>query len=717
MARGNPNPKTQHLPKQKTNWNNLPTEVSRYPKIFSQQILGYARALDGQCSPFESIIPLLNKLTADELEQIRLAIECLSSKELVQPGDNDYGNLTEPLPQIQQTSGKETNSPVADATYSLLSHTDTISAPSYSEHQHSSPQESSPPVVLDSPTPETEIAVYTANNEVKQYQAVTDLSNCQAEQLRSRFGFVPSRFQLGIIDWVINQKGNGCCNAVAGSGKSTTLSIVAKALWEIGLKPHEIKICVFGKDNSTHLIKKFGPLWKSSISTLHSAAFSLIRRELNVQHSEEIVVAKYKYQRIAQSLNLIPKRGLKIGRLWAEGIISNDDDFLKLIDLVRLSHQQPTAEIVQEIASHHDIDSVQQPQLVAKWIAYCLTLGEEMAIKQKKLDYTDQIWLAVKWRLHERPWFKPYKFVLVDECQDLNPLQLSLVLMLVGLEGRILAVGDPRQAIMGFAGADNQSYNNIVNLTRAVELPLSICYRCPRSHIALVKKIFRHIPIEPAPDAIEGVIHQIEKKGIENFLHNGDVIISRKTAPLVSLCIKLIGLGMKATVKGRDVGDSLKKELDLIAKMPGYSFNFFNDTVAHYQEIKLQRYRDLDNEEELRQKLVDKIEAILAIYQSHAQATSVEDLKSYIDEIFSDENSPVTLSTIHKFKGGEAERIFIYQPEDVPMKWRNQLAWQEEQERNLLYVALTRSKSELFIVGEPYWYAPSKEKNDEAKKK
>ncbi|BAT57034.1 hypothetical protein NOS3756_60460 (plasmid) [Nostoc sp. NIES-3756] len=174
---------------------------------------------------------------------------------------------------------------------------------------------------------------------------------------------------------------------------------------------------------------------------------------------------------------------------------------------------------------------------------------------------------------------------------------------------------------------------------------------------------------------------------------------------------------MKATVKGRDVGDSLKKELDLIAKMPGYSFNFFNDTVAHYQEIKLQRYRDLDNEEELRQKLVDKIEAILAIYQSHAQATSVEDLKSYIDEIFSDENSPITLSTIHKFKGGEAERIFIYQPEDVPMKWRNQLAWQEEQEKNLLYVALTRSKSELFIVGEPDWYAPTKEKNDEAKKK
>ncbi|HEY9804820.1 MAG TPA: UvrD-helicase domain-containing protein [Leptolyngbyaceae cyanobacterium] len=663
MARGNPNPKTEHLPPQKTTWNNLPTELGRYPQVFKESISIYARALDGQCSPFEAIIPLLDKLNQDELEQIKLAIECLSSS----------GNHTQSLQQTQ-SDHSEPISPVTVEQRSL----------------QVQPQSST--------TAKPEIAVYTANS------AAIELSTAQIEQLRSKYGFIPSRYQLGIIDWVVSVQGNGCCNAVAGSGKSTTLLMVAKALWESGFKPHEIKICVFGKDNSTHLIKKFGPLWKSSISTLHSAAFSLVRRELNVQHSEDIVISKQKYQRIAQSLNLIPKRGLKIGRLWAEGIITNDDDFLKLIDLVRLSHQQPTAEVVMAIASHHEIDSVREPQLVAQWIACCLQIGEEFAITDKKLDFTDQIWLAVKWRLHDRPWFKPYKFLLVDECQDLNPLQLAFILMLIGDIGRLLGVGDPQQSIFGYAGADNQSYYNLVRLTQAVELPLSICYRCPRSHIALVRKIFPHIPIEPAPDAIEGIIHQVQEKGLENLLKNGDVIISRKNAPLVSLCIKLIGLGMKATVRGRDVGDSLKKELDLIAKLPGYSFQFFNDSVAQYQAVKLQRYRDLDNEDELRQKLLDKLEAILAIYQSHASATSIEDLKLYIDEIFSDENSPIILSNIHKFKGGEGERMIIYRPEDLPMRWRNQLAWQQEQERNLLYVALTRSKRELFIVGEPDWY-------------
>ncbi|WP_392530168.1 UvrD-helicase domain-containing protein [Nostoc sp. C117] len=652
----NPHPKTEHLTKQKTTWNNLPTKATRVPEIFLEEIEKFARALDGQCSPFEAIISALDKLSKDELAQIKLAIECLSG--------ND----------IDETTVQTTLPDVLDSKDTLLNSNTAPSAPSL---------------------------------------ANLEFSNSQIAEYKAKFGFVPSRFQLGIIDWVINEKGNGCCNAVAGSGKSSTLRIVAKSLWETGLRPNEIKICVFGKDNSADLIKKFGPLWKSSISTLHSAAFTLIKKELGVKRSEDIIISKYKYEKIAQNLELVPnpRRNIPIGRLQSEKIISNSDDFLKLVDLVRLNNQEPTAKIVTAIANHHEIDSVQQPQLVAQWIAYCLKIGEEMAIQEKKLDYTDQIWLVVKWKLHERPWFKPYKFVLIDECQDLNPLQLAFVLMLIGSIGRILAVGDPRQAIMGFAGADNQSYNNIVRLTRAKELPLSICYRCPKSHIALVKKIFPNIPIEPAPDAIEGIIHQIEAVEIEKSLKNGDVIIGRKNAPLVSLCIKLIGQGVKATVKGRDVGDLIKKEIDLIAKMPGYSFEFFNDAVAQYKEIKLQRYRDLDNEEELKQKLLDKLEAILAIYQSQTQAKNVDNLKLCIDIIFSDTNSPITLSNIHKYKGGEAERIFIYKPNDLPMTWRNQQDWQLEQEENLLYVALTRSKSELFIVGYPDWYTPSANPN------
>ena len=45
------------------------------------------------------------------------------------------------------------------------------------------------------------------------------------------------------------------------------------------------------------------------------------------------------------------------------------------------------------------------------------------------------------------------------------------------------------------------------------------------------------------------------------------------------------------------------------------------------------------------------------------------------------------------------------------MVWKSQLGWQKEQEDNLLYVALTRSKSTLYIVGQPDWFKDDKEQN------
>jgi superfamily I DNA/RNA helicase len=67
-------------------------------------------------------------------------------------------------------------------------------------------------------------------------------------------------------------------------------------------------------------------------------------------------------------------------------------------------------------------------------------------------------------------------------------------------------------------------------------------------------------------------------------------------------------------------------------------------------------------------------------------------LENYIDSLFSDESSPITLSTCHRAKGLEGDAIFIINLRDLPMVWRNQQGWQLEQEHNLLYAALTRSK-------------------------
>ena len=543
--------------------------------------------------------------------------------------------------------------------------------------------------------------------------AEIQLSDNEKQVFKSKFGFVPSSFQLKIIDWILNGSGNGCCNAVAGAGKSTTLKIVALTLSESGFRPSEIKICVFGKANSLDLIAKFGNRWKSSISTLHSAGWKLLIQYLQIDSKKRGLLSDNKYKRICQNLRLIVGRRNKSSILKDREIIDNASDFLKLIDLVRLCDVEVTTENIIALSRHYEIEKVHKPQDVAYWINRCLKIGEQQAINKECFDFVEQVWLPGHWDLGSEKWFRPYKFVLVDECQDLNEAQKKLVQILAGSNGRILAVGDPNQAVMGFAGADDNSYYNIVKSINAVELPLSICYRCPTSHINLVKKEFSYIPIQPAPNAPEGVIKQIEPDKIVKHIKDGDMIIGRKTAPLVGLCIRLIGRGKKAIVKGKKIGETLGKECDEIIKLPGYFYKLFNDYLEQYRSIKINQYQGLDEEEQLIETINDKLDAVQTIYESNPQVESVEELKVEIDKLFSDDNAPITLSTCHRAKGLEAERIFIYHPEHMPLKWRNQQEWQLQQEENLLYVALTRSKSELFICGKCDWYKAPKSKEEE----
>jgi len=515
-----------------------------------------------------------------------------------------------------------------------------------------------------------------------------------------------SSYQEKIIDWVKTGKGHGCCNAVAGSGKSTTLRLAAIALQESGIKPSQIKICVFGKPNSLDLIAKFGSKWKESISTLHSAGWTLVKKHLSIHNSYDVEVSKNKYKKIAEELGLIGKRG-SYGSLQLNDAIEKNEDFIQLIDLVRLTNSEPIPETIEEICEHFEMADIYEFSIVADAITQCLNIGESQAMRKTGFDFTDQIWLPLKWQLHKQRWFKPYQFVLVDECQDLNAIQLELAIALAGNDGRLLFVGDPRQAIMGFAGADCNSYQNILDRTEAIELPLSICYRCPKSHVELVRKNFPEIPMIATPTAIIGKIEAITEADLWSDkpcrLTTGDMVICRKTAPLVKLCIRLISKGIAATVKGRAIGELIKLDLQEIAKMPGFLYSQFNDAVSAYRTAKQERYEGLDNEEQLCEALKDKLEALTEIYKSQPQATCIAHLESYIDSLFSDEFSPITLSTCHRAKGLEADRIFIINPNDLPMVWRNQEGWQLEQEYNLLYVALTRSKSELYVVGNASW--------------
>ena len=93
--------------------------------------------------------------------------------------------------------------------------------------------------------------------------------------------------------------------------------------------------------------------------------------------------------------------------------------------------------------------------------------------------------------------------------------------------------------------------------------------------------------------------------------------------------------------------------------------------------------------------LEDKVMTLLFLAKI---ADSILDLKHKIKSIFTDEIQGIVLSTVHKIKGLEANRVFIIRPDLLPMQTAK--PWQHIQEKNLQYVAYTRAKLDLIFDNE-----------------
>lgn len=144
-------------------------------------------------------------------------------------------------------------------------------------------------------------------------------------------------------------------------------------------------------------------------------------------------------------------------------------------------------------------------------------------------DFNDLLWWPVVLDLD----VPALSVVLADECQDFNACQIFLLKKLHTKGARIIAVGDPYQAVYRFRGADCDAFDKLkvmlADTPRGVkELTLPINYRCGKAIIAYVRENTIVKDIEAAPNAIEGNVAQMGYDAILDMLtqemgrnHNG----------------------------------------------------------------------------------------------------------------------------------------------------------------------------------------------------
>lgn len=180
-----------------------------------------------------------------------------------------------------------------------------------------------------------------------------------------------------------------------------------------------------------------------------------------------------------------------------------------------------------------------------------------------------------------------------------------------------------------------------------------------------------------------------------------DVALCRNTKPLVETAYNFFRLGIACRVEGRDIGEGL---IQLATKWKRITtLSTLLDKLDEYQTTETAKWSAKENTFKI-QVLEDKCETLRVIIDHLIieGLTNVQDLVTHIKAMFGDtpegEKPKVfTLSTIHKSKGREWERVYILHRELLPSRYATQ-PWQLEQENNLEYVAITRAKSELIYV-------------------
>lgn len=596
--------------------------------------------------------------------------------------------------------------------------------------------------------------------------------------------FKLSTYQQNILNYIDNNTGNLLVDAKAGSGKTSTLLLIANKVYNQNKK---CTFLAFNKSIVDELSKKLQNT-DCMIKTIHSLGLSFIRSYL----MKKFGMNNYTLNIDGLKLNKFMKP--LINQICGEDIKNsfedtdydtmketfNDilDQFLKIIQFIRFYNIDITNEesVKNLIDTKCNCEYFTDPkryglqnyyQVLTETMKYIDNTfkGETQDSNGKyvfDIDFTDMTYFPVKLQIPVPYSVKQYlDYILVDESQDLSILQQIFIKQLNTGNSRYIFVGDKKQAIYGFTGADTNSIDNIKKNFVLEELPLNICYRCPEKVIEIAKTIVPDIESNSARED-KGNVQILKKSDLKNILKPGDMIISRTNNTLVDMYIDFVfNQHYQVKFKNDDIVKGIIKDIDrcnreyirrynkhenidlklysimMNARIPykksrrdkaqqkfmdeqaerlikekteqdnnngkvisksNYSVYYLSRCIKEFKDLG--SYKLVECEDDPLTKYCTAIQSFISMFLQQNTSVSLKAFTDFIEEFLTcnvTKDVPV-LSTIHKMKGSEADNVFIIDYPNFPYEFEGQDEESEQQEKNLQYVALTRAKKTLNLV-------------------
>jgi hypothetical protein len=480
--------------------------------------------------------------------------------------------------------------------------------------------------------------------------------------------FTPTPEQNAIVEASVYSKSNLLISALAGAAKTTTLELIAKA------NPGVNMMCLaFNKLIVEEMTKKLPKncVAKTLNALGHAAWSDSIGKKCRVDFSKmgglfkEVLaeIDKADQKEAWKSMGFV-LQSVNLGK--SSGYIPDaiDDRFElageKKFKNTRLMGDDEFKALLPE-----------EPSLIEWGLIRVISERSILLAFKGQIDFGDQLLMPTCFKA----FFPSFALILVDEAQDLSPLNHALLDKLV--KRRIIAVGDQCQAIYGFRGAHENGMAEMQSHFSMVEYPLSCSFRCPRE---LVKHVHWRAPAmtwwEDNPANDSGAVRTRFIWSLAE-LPEECAIICRNNAPLFAMAVDLLQFGRYANLWGNDIAKPMMTAMKSLGN------------AATYREDALDALRVWHDKTALRARNKAPVRDRAACIRVFLDRTdTLGEAIAYAENVLS-ATGKIDLLTGHKSKGHEWSDVYFLD---------EQLIGDEDQEPNLRYVIATRTLANLTYV-------------------
>lgn len=260
--------------------------------------------------------------------------------------------------------------------------------------------------------------------------------------------------------------GEGPLLVLAGPGSGKTFTIVQRIFYLLQVKnvlPEQILVVTFTKDAALSMQRRFqcqsDRSYPVNFGTFHSVFYHILR-ETHSLSSQKIATEAQKKDMMKSALRGILPEDADAGLfLAAVSFYKNTEDRSGAEKKLPVEYREHFGEIIQRY--------------------------EQRQTERGLFDFDDMVWKCRELLRKDvdlcRAWQRRFSYILLDEFQDINPIQYETIRLLAQERCQLFAVGDDDQSIYGFRGSNPACLKRFLTECRAEMLCLNINYRsCPK---------------------------------------------------------------------------------------------------------------------------------------------------------------------------------------------------------------------------------------------